>query len=244
MLTIIGIGPGKKEGMTIEAYQALERSECIVGYTVYVEQVRELFPDKQYYTTPMTKEAERCEWAITQAGAGRETAMVCSGDSGVYGMAGLICELADDTLELEILPGVTAACSGAAVLGAPLTHDFAVISLSDRLTPWDRIKQRLRAAVMGDFVICLYNPASKGRPDHLQKACDILLEEGIAGDRVCGVVHNIGREGQRSQIMTLTKLRDYQADMFTTVYIGNAMTKEYSGRMVTPRGYREVHADK
>lgn len=244
MLTVIGIGPGKKEGMTIEAYQALERSECIVGYTVYVEQVRELFPDKQYYTTPMTKEVERCEWAITQAGTGREIAMVCSGDSGVYGMAGLICELADDTLELEILPGVTAACSGASVLGAPLTHDFAVISLSDRLTPWDKIKQRLRAAVMGDFVICLYNPASKGRPDYLQKACDILMEEGIDGDRVCGVVHNIGREGQRARIMTLTKLRDYPADMFTTVYIGNAMTKEYNGRMVTPRGYREVHENK
>lgn len=244
MLTVIGIGPGKKDGMTIEAFQALERSECIVGYTVYVEQVRELFPDKQYYTTPMTKEVERCEWAITQAGMGREIAMVCSGDSGVYGMAGLICELADDTLELEILPGVTAACSGASVLGAPLTHDFAVISLSDRLTPWDQIKRRLRAAVMGDFVICFYNPASKGRPDYLHKACDILLEEGIDGDRVCGVVHNIGREGQRAQIMTLAKLRDYRADMFTTVYIGNAMTKEYNGRMVTPRGYREVYEKK
>lgn len=241
MLTIIGIGPGKKEGMTIEAYQALERSDCIVGYTVYVEQVRELFPDKQYYTTPMTKEVERCEWAIAQAKAGQEIAMVCSGDSGVYGMAGLICELADETMELEILPGVTAACSGAAVLGAPLTHDFAVISLSDRLTPWDKIKQRLQAAAMGDFVICLYNPASKGRPDYLRKACDILLAEGLQGDRVCGVVHNIGRDGQEKRVMTLDKLRDYPADMFTTVYIGNAMTQKYGERMVTPRGYRTAH---
>lgn len=238
MLTIVGIGPGKKEGMTIEAYQALERSECVVGYTVYVELVREIFPDKEYYTTPMTKEVERCEWAVAQAGAGREITMVCSGDSGVYGMAGLVCELADDSVELEILPGVTAACSGAAVLGAPLTHDFAVISLSDRLTPWDTIRNRLRAAAMADFVICLYNPASKGRPDYLQKACDILLEEGLDRDRVCGIVQNIGREGQRKQIMTLTELRNHPADMFTTVYIGNAMTQKYGGRMVTPRGYR------
>lgn len=238
MLTIIGIGPGKKEGMTIEAYHALEKCDCIVGYTVYVELVREIFPDKQFYTTPMTKETERCEWAIGQAKAGLHIAMVCSGDSGVYGMAGLICELADDTVEVEILPGVTAACSGAAVLGAPLTHDFAVISLSDRLTPWEKIRRRLQAAAMGDFVICLYNPASKGRPDHLKKACDILLAEGIEEDRVCGIVQNIGREGEQKQIMTLAGLREFPADMFTTVYIGNSMTKKYGERMVTPRGYQ------
>jgi precorrin-3B C17-methyltransferase len=238
MLTIVGIGPGKKEGMTLEALQTLERSECIVGYTVYVELVRELFPEKQFYTTPMTQEVERCRWAIEQAAAGTEIAMVCSGDSGVYGMAGLVCELAGDTIEIEILPGVTAACSGAAVLGAPLCHDFAVISLSDRLTRWNLIERRLRAAAMGDFAICLYNPASKGRPDHLRKACDILLAEGIEPERICGVVHNIGREGQSKEIMTLDKLRVYQADMFTTVYIGNSMTKRLGERMVTPRGYR------
>jgi precorrin-3B C17-methyltransferase len=238
MLTIVGIGPGKKEGMTMEAFRALEKSECIVGYQVYVELVRELFPDKHFFTTPMTQEVERCRWAIDQAAAGREIAMVCSGDSGVYGMAGLVCELAGDTIDLEILPGVTAACSGAAVLGAPLSHDFAVISLSDRLTSWDTIERRLQAAVMGDFAICLYNPASKGRPEHLRKACDILLAEGITPNRICGVVHNIGREGQSKEIMTLEKLRDYQADMFTTVYIGNSMTRRLCERMVTPRGYR------
>jgi precorrin-3B C17-methyltransferase len=238
MLTIVGIGPGKKEGMTMEAFRALEKSECIVGYQVYVELVRELFPDKHFFTTPMTQEVERCRWAIDQAAAGRQIAMVCSGDSGVYGMAGLVCELAGDTIELEILPGVTAACSGAAVLGAPLSHDFAVISLSDRLTSWDTIERRLQAAAMGDFAICLYNPASKGRPEHLRKACDILLAEGITPNRICGVVHNIGREGQSKEIMTLEKLRDYQADMFTTVYIGNSMTRCLCERMVTPRGYR------
>ena len=193
MLTIVGIGPGEPGGMTLEAYQCLERCDCIVGYHVYADLVRVIFPDKEYYTTPMTQEVERCLWAIEQADAGREVALVCSGDSGVYGMAGLVCELAGDRTALEILPGVTAACSGAAVLGAPLAHDFAVISLSDRLTPWEQIERRLAAAAAGDFVICLYNPASKGRPDHLRRACDILLASGMEEDRICGVVHNIGR---------------------------------------------------
>ena len=157
-------------------------------------------------------------------------------------MAGLVCELAGDRTALEILPGVTAACSGAAVLGAPLAHDFAVISLSDRLTPWEQIERRLAAAAAGDFVICLYNPASKGRPDHLRRACDILLASGMEEDRICGVVHNIGREGQSRQVMTLAGLREYEADMFTTVYIGSRMTRRIGERMVTSRGYRKVPA--
>lgn len=169
--------------------------------------------------------------------------MVCSGDSGVYGMAGLVCELAGEETGVEVLPGVTAACSGAALLGAPLAHDFAVISLSDRLTPWDKIEKRLQAAAAGDFVICLYNPASKGRPDYLRKACDILCETGVEEERICGVVQNIGREGESSRIMTLAALRDYAADMFTTVYIGNRMTKQLGERMITPRGYRQVNGE-
>lgn len=243
MLTIVGIGPGKAEGMTMEAYECLSRCECIVGYTVYVDLVRQLFPDKVYYSTPMTQEVERCQWAIEQAASGREVAMVCSGDSGVYGMAGLVCELAGEETRVEVLPGVTAACSGAALLGAPLAHDFAVISLSDRLTPWDKIEKRLQAAAAGDFVICLYNPASKGRPDYLRKACDILCETGVEEERICGVVQNIGREGESSRIMTLAALRDYAADMFTTVYIGNRMTKQLGERMITPRGYRQVNGE-
>ena len=243
MLTIVGIGPGKAEGMTMEAYECLSRCECIVGYTVYVDLVRQLFPDKVYYSTPMTQEVERCQWAIEQAASGREVAMVCSGDSGVYGMAGLVCELAGEETGVEVLPGVTAACSGAALLGAPLAHDFAVISLSDRLTPWDKIEKRLQAAAAGDFVISLYNPASKGRPDYLRKACDILCETGVEEERICGVVQNIGREGESSRIMTLAALRDYAADMFTTVYIGNRMTKQLGERMITPRGYRQVNGE-
>lgn len=244
MLTIVGIGPGKKEGMTVEVCRALEKCDCIVGYTVYVELVRNLFPDKEYYTTPMTQEAERCLWAIEQAKSGRDIVLVCSGDSGVYGMAGLVCELLGDAGEcadtLRILPGVTAVQSGGAVLGAPLNHDFAVISLSDRLTPWETIEKRLRAAAVGDFAICLYNPASRGRQDHLRRACDVLLQSGcMKEDRICGVVRNIGRDGQERRIMTLGSLRDYPADMFTTVYIGNSTTRRIGDYMVTPRGYRK-----
>jgi len=238
MLTIVGIGPGRPEGMTMEAYQCLAQCDCIAGYTVYVDLVREVFPDKEYYTTPMTQEKERCLWAIEQAACGRKTAMVCGGDSGVYGMAGLVCELAGERAEVGIIPGVTAACSGAALLGAPLAHDFAVISLSDRLTSWDTIERRLRAAAFGDFVICLYNPASRGRPDYLRRACNILSDAGIEETRICGVVHNIGRKGQEHQIMTLAGLREYEADMFTTVYIGNQTTHKTGTWMVAPRGYR------
>ena len=241
MLTIVGIGPGKKEGMTVEVCRALEKCDCIVGYTVYVELVRNFFPEKEYYTTPMTQEAERCLWAIEQARTERDIVLVCSGDSGVYGMAGLVCELLDDIagVKLRILPGVTAAQSGGAALGAPLNHDFAVISLSDRLTPWETIEKRLHAAAVGDFVICLYNPASRGRQDHLRRACDVLLQSGcVKEDRICGVVRNIGRDGQEQQIMTLGSLREYPADMFTTVYIGSSTTRRIGDYMVTPRGYR------
>ena len=246
MLTIAGIGPGKREGMTEEVLQALAECDCIVGYTVYVELVRGLFPDREYYATPMTRERDRCEWAIARAREGRSVVMVCSGDGGVYGMAGLVLELlaADEDaegcggVELRVLPGVTAALSGAALLGAPLANDFAVISLSDRLTPWERIERRLAAAAEGDFAICLYNPAGKSRPEHLRRACDVLLRSGyMREDRVCGLARNIGRDGQEQRIMTLGELRDYPADMFTTVYIGSSATRRIGEHMVTPRGY-------
>ena len=239
MLTIAGIGPGGKATMTEEVAAALAEADCIVGYTVYAELLRKLYPEKEYYTTPMTQETERCRWAVEQAERGRSVVLVCSGDSGVYGLAGLVCELTEGTAPLRILPGVTAALSGAAVLGAPLCHDFAVVSLSDRLTPWETITRRLLAAAAGDFVICLYNPASKGRPEHLRRACGLLLEEGhIERGRICGAVRNIGREGQEARIMTLGQLADYPADMFTTVYIGNSTTRQIGAYMVTPRGYR------
>ena len=238
-LYVVGLGPGGREYMTGEAMAALERSEVICGYTVYVELVRPLFPDKETYTTPMTKELDRCRWALEQAQNGRTAAMVCSGDGGVYGMAAPILELLQDypAVEVEVVSGVTAALSGAAVLGAPLGHDFCVISLSDLLTPWAQIEKRLACAARGDFALSIYNPVSRKRKDYLQKACDILMANGKSPDTVCGWVRNIGREGQEYRVLSLAELREAELDMFCTVFVGSSTTKQLGDRMVTPRGY-------
>ena len=236
---VVGIGPGKAQFMTAQARQALEEAEVLCGYTVYVELVAPLFPGKETYTTPMTKELDRCRWALQTAASGKTVALVCSGDPGVYGMAAPLLQLAPDypDVEVEVVAGVTAALSGAAVLGAPLGHDFCVISLSDLLTPWAVIEKRLQCAAQGNFAICLYNPSSRKRADYLQKACDILLASGKAPETVCGWVRNIGREGQEKQLLTLGELRDARLDMFTTVFIGSAGTRNIQGNMVTARGY-------
>ena len=189
----------------------------------------------------MTKEAERCRMALELARSGKNVAVVCSGDSGIYGMAALVYELRGEnsTPEIAIVPGLTAACSGAALLGAPLTHDFAVVSLSDRLTPWQTIEKRLLAAAEADFALVLYNPASHGRPDHLRRACSIL-QQVLPADRICGIARNIGREGESVQILSLAELAQAKADMFCTVFVGNSSTRLINQRMVTPRGYRDV----
>ena len=238
-LFVIGIGPGNVQNLTERARTALDRAELICGYTLYVELLKPLYPDKETYTTGMTGEIERCRTCLEQAAAGKTVALVCSGDAGVYGMAGPVLELAPGYPEarVEIIPGVTAALSGAALLGAPLGHDFCVISLSDRLTDWHIIEKRLRMAARGAFAICLYNPASKHRADYLKRACDILLEE-MDGGTVCGLVRMIGREGESFRVLDLKTLRDAEADMFTTVFIGSAQTLKIAGKMVTPRGYR------
>ena len=174
---VIGMGPGAYEQMTVAAVEALKGCDVIVGYTVYVDLMKKYFPEKEFMTTPMRKEPERCRLAFEEAKKGRVTAMVCSGDSGIYGMAGLMYEIGEEypEVEIEVLPGVTAAMGGAAVLGAPLGHDCCMISLSDLLTPWELIEKRLRAAAQADFLIALYNPSSKKRKDYLARACDILL---------------------------------------------------------------------
>lgn len=240
-LFVVGIGPGGQEFLTGEAREALSRAQVLCGYTVYVDLVAPLFPGKETYTSPMTKELERCRWALETAQSGRDVAFVCSGDAGVYGMAGLLLQLAPQfpAVEIRVVAGVTAALSGGAVLGAPLGHDFCVISLSDLLTPWEVIENRLRCAARGDFCLCLYNPSSRKRAGYLQKACDILLEEGRSPRTVCGWVKNIGREGQESRVLSLSDLRGEQLDMFTTVFIGSSATQEVNGRMVTPRGYEQ-----
>ena len=239
-LYVVGIGPGAADQMTVKALRVLERCEVIAGYGVYVDLVKPVLPEKEYLVTPMRREAERCRMAIDCALAGKTVAMISSGDAGVYGMAGLIYELAEGKdLQIEVVPGVTAALSGGAVLGAPLTHDFAVISLSDALTPWEKIEKRLACAAEADLAIAIYNPASHRRPDFLKRACEILLRH-ISPETVCGLVKNIGREGEEYKVMTLSELENTPVDMFTTVFIGNRQTKLVDGKMVTPRGYRDV----
>ncbi len=228
--------------MTIRADRTLRECELIVGYTVYVELVKPHYPDKDYLSTPMTREADRCRMALDAARSGRRTALVCSGDSGIYGMAALICELRGEEHEpeLEIVPGLTAASSGGALLGAPLTHDFAAVSLSDRLTDWGDIEARLDAAARSGMAVVLYNPVSRSRPDHLRRACEILLRN-LPEETVCGAARNIGRAGEEVRLTTLGRLgSDIRADMFTTVFIGTRRTRVIGGRMVTPRGYWNV----
>ncbi len=238
---VVGIGPGAWEKMTIEAAKTLESSDTIIGYTVYIDLVRDHLPDKEFLSTPMRKEVDRCRMAFEEAAKGKTVSMICSGDAGVYGMSGLMYEVGVDypDIDLKIIPGVTAAIGGGAVLGAPLIHDFCLISLSDLLTPIEKIKKRLKAAGEADFCIVLYNPSSHKRSDYLEKACEILLEDR-SPETVCGTVENIGREGETMKVMTLGELKETKVNMFTTVFIGNSQTKVIDGKMVTPRGYRDV----
>ncbi len=240
-LYVVGFGCGCHDGMTIEAERVIQKSDLIVGYTVYADLIKQYFPEKEYFCTGMRQERERVMEALKQASQGKTVALVCSGDSSVYGMAGLAYELSDHdpNVEIETVAGVTAALSGGAVLGAPLTHDFAVISLSDLLTPWEKICTRLRLAAEADFTIALYNPSSRKRTDYLEKACEILLQYK-SPETICGYVRNIGRDGEESCVLTLAELKSMSVDMFTTVFIGNSDTKIIHGKMVTPRGYKNV----
>ena len=236
---VVGIGPGAYEKMTIEAANVLKNSDVIAGYTVYVDLVKDHFGDKEFLTTPMRQEVERCRMALEEAAKGRKVSMVCSGDAGIYGMAGLMYEIGEEYPEvaIEVIPGVTAALGGSAVLGAAVGHDVSLISLSDLLTPWELIEERLRCAAKADFVICLYNPSSRKRSTYLAKACEIMLEYK-AEDTVCGIVKNIARDGETMQTLTLKELKETTVDMFSTVFIGNKQTKVIREKMVTPRGYR------
>ena len=242
LVYVVGLGPGNARFLTAQAQAALQAADVLCGYTVYIDLVRPLYPDKEVYTTGMTKEIDRCRWALETAQSGKTVALVCSGDAGVYGMASPLLELAQSypAVTVEIVPGLTAALSGGSVLGAPLAHDFCVISLSDRLTPWAVIEKRLACAAAGDFSIALYNPSSRGRADYLQKAVHILLANGKGPQTVCGIVHSIGRAGETARLLPLAELENTPVDMFTTVFIGNAATRVLGGKMVTPRGYRGV----
>ena len=238
-VSVVGIGPGNYENMTVKAVETLKACDVIAGYTVYCDLVRPFFPDKEYISTPMMGEEKRVRLAYEKAAEGFKVALVCSGDAGVYGMAGLCYEEAVnfDNVDTEVVPGVTAAISGAALLGAPLIHDFCLISMSDRLTPMELIEKRLRAAASADMVVVIYNPESKGRKGYLAHACEVLMEN-LPPERVCGIAGNIGRDGEYCKVMTLGELKGAEVDMFSTIFIGNSSTRDIAEHMVTLRGYR------
>ncbi len=239
MIYVVGTGPGSVDGMTQEARNVIASCDAVAGYRRYVELIEELTAGKITYTDGMTQERDRCEMALKLSSEFKKNvALVSSGDSGVYGMAGLMLEVAKGTgEEVRVVPGVTAANSAAAILGAPLMNDYVTISLSDLMTAWETIAKRLVAACMGDFVICIYNPASTQRPEHFKRACDILLLHK-SPETPAGYVRNIGREGQEHEIMTLGEIRERKLDMLCTVIIGNSTSYILDGKIITPRGYK------
>ena len=249
---LVGLGPGKAGGITLEAKAALEESHVIAAYTVYADLVKKAFPEfgnKEFFTTGMRSEIERCKKCFEFALENKTVSLVCSGDAGVYGMAEPLLSLkkvnpAWQSVSVKVIPGVTAALSGAGLLGAPLNHDFCVISLSDLLTPWSLIEKRLRAAIQADFAIAIYNPSSHKRNDYLSKACSIMIEAGCEMERPCACVQNIGREGEKALYLTMSELKDTRVDMFTTVFIGNSQSRivkyaDGSQSLLTKRGYKK-----
>ncbi|MDR0509276.1 MAG: precorrin-3B C(17)-methyltransferase [Candidatus Methanoplasma sp.] len=239
-LTVVGFGPGSKEDMTFRAADAIEKADIVTGYTTYIDIIREFFPGKTYKSTGMMREVERCRMAVEDAVSGKTVAMVSSGDSGIYGMAGIIFQIAEEMnadIEIDTVPGITAASSAASLLGAPLMHDLALISLSDLMTPLDLIMKRVDCAGISDMVIAFYNPKSKKRTDHLEQAVSILLDHR-SGDTPVGIARNIGRADEEVTITTLNGIDYDQIDMFCTVVVGNSQTYVSNGRMITPRGYR------
>ena len=237
-LYVVGIGPGGAEHITPAASAAIAASQVVVGYATYLDLIPELLTGKEVVSSGMMKEVERCRQALELATSGQTVALVSSGDAGVYGMAGLVLELAGESSpEIEIVPGVSAVQAAAARLGAPLMHDFAVVSLSDLLTPWELIRRRLLAAAAADFVIALYNPRSKGRVTQLEQARQILLRHRSPQTPV-GIVRNACRSGESVVVTDLAGLADQAVDMLSLVIIGNSSTRiDSRGRMLTPRGY-------
>lgn len=236
MIYVVGIGPGNQANMTAAAAQAIEDSNVIVGYKTYIDLILPLIGDREVIQNGMRREVDRCKAAIESSRQGNKVAVISSGDAGVYGMAGLIYELSEGADEVVVIPGVTASCAAAAVVGAPLMHDFCHISLSDLLTPYELIKKRVRCAAEADFAIAVYNPRSNGRPDYLAETLATVKE--IQGDLICAAVHDAGRDDERYEIATLSTLDVGKVGMTSIVLIGNSMTKLIDGKMVTPRGYR------
>lgn len=237
---VVGIGPGKKPDMTYRAYEAMEKSDVIIGYKTYVDLVKEYFTDKELINSPMKKEVDRCKDVLKIAKEGKSVSLISSGDAGIYGMAGIMLEIAEDDMEVEVIPGVTASNAAGAFVGAPIMHDHATISLSDLLTDWELIKKRLDLAAQGDFVVSLYNPKSRGRATQIVEARDIMLKHKPATTKVA-IVRNVGREDQSYVLTTLEEMLEHEIDMLTVVIIGNANTFIKNGKMITPRGYGDKY---
>lgn len=241
-LAVIGLGPGSPELLTPQARNILERSRAILGYNIYIDLIpQELLAGKQILASGMRREVERCNQAVDLALAGVDTALVSSGDAGIYGMAGPCLEILEqrgmlDCVNFEIVPGIPALAAAAALLGAPLMHDFAVISLSDLLTPWERILRRIDHAGRADFVLVLYNPRSRGRDWQLAKALEVAAEH-LSPETPVGLVRNAFRPGQEVSVWTLATLPVDRVDMLSILFIGNSQTRTLGARLLTPRGY-------
>ena len=233
---VVGIGPGKKENMTFRAYEAMENSDIIVGYKTYVDLVKEYYPEKEMKSSAMTKEVDRCTEVLELARQGKTVSLISSGDAGVYGMAGIMLEIADEDMEVEVIPGITATNAAAAIAGAPIMHDYATISLSDLLTDWELIKKRLELAAQGDFVVSIYNPKSRGRVTQIEEAREIMMKYKPKSTPVA-IVRNAGREDERYILTTLDEMLNHEIDMLTIVLIGNSNTFVKNGKIITPRGY-------
>ena len=233
---VVGIGPGKKENMTFRAYEAMENSDIIVGYKTYVDLVKEYYPGKEMKSSAMTKEVDRCTEVLELARQGKTVSLISSGDAGVYGMAGIMLEIADEDMEVEVIPGITATNAAAAIAGAPIMHDYATISLSDLLTDWKLIKKRLELAAQGDFVVSIYNPKSRGRVTQIEEAREIMMKYKPKSTPVA-IVRNAGREDERYIVTTLDEMLNNEIDMLTIVLIGNSNTFVKNGKIITPRGY-------
>ncbi|MBO0452142.1 precorrin-3B C(17)-methyltransferase [Candidatus Enterococcus murrayae] len=240
MLYVVGLGPGEKKKMSLEAIEVIKKVDVIVGYTTYIRLIKELVDGKELISTGMKKEIDRCKKAIDIAKDGKDVAVISSGDAGVYGMAGLILELTSQMAEeiaVQVIPGITASIAGAALLGAPLMNDFCHISLSDLMTPWEMIEKRLNAAASADFVICLYNPRSKGRPNHLARALEII-QQYKSEDTIVGIAKDVGRKEEKVILTSIADLDETVVDMTTIVLVGNKETYISDNWMITPRGYK------
>lgn len=242
MLYIVGIGSGNKDNMTFSCYETIRKSDVIVGYDKYINQIQDIIKDKEIYKSGMMQEIQRCKIAIEYAKFGKDVSVICSGDSGVYAMAGLIIELASDDIKVKVIPGVTSSILAASVLGAPIMHDHCSISLSDLMTPIEIIYKRVELASEADFVISLYNPKSKKRSEHLKDAVNIMLKYK-SKDTIVGAVKKVYDSEQEIMIFKLDSIDYEKIDMNTVVIVGNSTTYLKNGKMVTQRGYENKYKE-